>query len=59
MLTITASAVAVVLFADRATQWTLKALLNEFAEYRQAPIPVEEVMVRKDDKTSSVTAQAA
>lgn len=59
MLSITAAALALVLFADKATQWTLRTLLSDFTDRRPARTEEEQVMVQpKDDDRHSV-AQAA
>ena len=59
ILTITASAVAGILFADKVTQWTLRLLLNEFSDYRPGRGEVEEVVVKTEDEATTVSAQAA
>ena len=59
MLTITASSVAVILFADKVTQWTLRLLLNELSDYRPGQGEVEEVIIETEEEATSVSAQAA
>ncbi len=59
MLTITASGVAVILFADKVTQWTLRVLLNELSDYHPGRGEVEEVIVKTEDEATTVSAQAA
>jgi hypothetical protein len=58
LLTITASSIAVILFADKATQWSLRLLLGELADHRRALADVEEVVVKTEDE-ATVSAQAA
>lgn len=59
MLTITASSVAVILLADKVTQWTLRLLLNELSDYRPGQGEVEEAIIETEEEATSVSAQAA
>ena len=59
MLSITAAAVAAVLFADKATQWTLRTLLSDFTNRRAAGTEEEQVMVQPKDDDGQAVAHAA
>lgn len=59
MLSITAAAVAAVLFADKATQWTLRTLLSDFSNRQQTRTEEEQVMVQPKDDDAQAVAQAA